>query len=219
MKYKFSRDFDVENLRSSTFVSALNFPKIISSGIVQKNLLYFVDGNLMQLILFIRKGKLYPKRNFDFSGLADDVFKKVESHNHWTIGIAGGSESDNKIFTRLLERKYPLLHNRILGIDGYLDEALIEKRLSKSDIIILGLGSPKQESLAERLLSVYPEKIVLTCGAFVSQTAKQNGAKYYPALFKILNLRWLFRAFNEKGHYKRLTYALLKSLYSFKHIR
>ncbi|EJL7009021.1 WecB/TagA/CpsF family glycosyltransferase, partial [Vibrio cholerae] len=74
----------------------------------------------------------------------------------------------------------------------------------KSDFIILGLGTPKQEDFSSYLHSIYPGKIIFTCGGFITQTAIKND--YYFPIVKKLGLRWLQRAIMHKHVRRRLLY-------------
>jgi N-acetylglucosaminyldiphosphoundecaprenol N-acetyl-beta-D-mannosaminyltransferase len=130
----------------------------------------------------------------------------------------GGSANDINVFSEYISVNWPSVHSKSKYAHGFKSNEDIVNLGKGFSCVILGLGSPKQELVGEKLAELMVPR-VYTCGAFISQTAQQNGTEYYPFVFKFLNLRWLYRALREKGHHKRLTYALSKSVTSFKYIK
>lgn len=219
MKYQFAERFSFEKCNAASFISALNFPKLYESKLLQSNLRFYPDGNLMQLLIFLKTGRLIRKVNFDFSGIATDFFSYCSTlPEGQKIFFCGGSKTDNFEFIDLVKAAYPNLSDRIYGIDGFIEEKRIINEAINYDIVVLGLGSPKQEVTAEQILLINNKVKVYTCGAFITQTANSGSGRFYPLLVRIFNVRWLYRAFNETGHYKRLIYALKNAYRSFKAI-
>lgn len=216
--YTFKEKFELESIKSSSFVSALNFPKIIAANVGQSKLQYFVDGNLMAILLFLRHGRKFEKVNFDFSGIASKVLARIAESDSRNILFCGGSQSDIDTFIEYIKDEYPLLKSRAKGINGYYVEEVIVEEACKYEIVVLGLGSPKQEIVGEKILAQGKVDLLLTCGAFITQTANSKGKKYYPRWAEVFSLRWLYRMLNERGHYKRLIFALFYSYRSYRKI-
>lgn len=165
---------------------------------------------------FIVKKKLFKEQSFDMSSVAPKVFEYSQDESK-KLFIAGGDKDDIKKFISIIKDKY---NNLILEgyCDGYNDnEAIVEEIVkSDADIVILGLGSIKQDQVA---VQVTKRKKVLcfTCGAFISQTANSNNVQYYPEFIQKTHLRWLYRFFKEKGIFMRvIKYYPLFIVYFFK---
>ena len=218
-KYEFTIDFDIRSVNYASFVSALNFPKIIETKTEQKEFRYYVDGTLMKMIYFLKYGVLVKKFHFDLSGIASIVLEYIGSNSDIdSVLWCGGNENDINVFSEYVSVNWPSVHSKSNYTHGFKSNEDIVNLGKGFSCVILGLGSPKQELVGEKLAGLMVPR-VYTCGAFISQTAKQNGTEYYPVVFKFLNVRWLYRALREKGHYKRLTYALSKSVTSFKYLK
>lgn len=202
---------DLKKNKVYSFIGFVNFLKI-SIEILQK-INWVVDGSVLSLI-FKFQGVNTKKNSFDFSGVADIIFKWVVENNY-KIHFIGGSKTESTNFKKIIKAKYPIIN--ISTQDGY--DSLKEfsfKSLSDVNICVYGLGSPNQEILAIR--NKHNFDYSFTCGAFITQTAK-SGGEYYPVLVHKLNLRWLYRMLNEKNHFKRTFMSLLLIPKIYKKIR
>jgi N-acetylglucosaminyldiphosphoundecaprenol N-acetyl-beta-D-mannosaminyltransferase len=105
---------------------------------------------------------------------------------------------------RKLAEKYPGL--KISGAsDGYFtdDEPVIEKiNLSKPDVLLVCLGSPKQEYFMAGNLDCLEVKLCAGLGGSLDVFAGR--AKRAPAVFQKLGLEWLYRLFREPRRIKRM---------------
>lgn len=174
-------------------------PKIIA-GIDR----FTLDGILLVRLLNligIRTKRASP----DFSSYFSEMFCLCEKLRKKLVFV-GGSKNELFDFKTQIEKSFPTLI--ILGtIDGYFSDNennIIAKDILKlnPDIIILGLGTPKQENFAILLKSLGYIGSTYTCGAFIGQTALK-GIKYYPEIINNLHLRWLYRIFKDKKLLKR----------------
>jgi exopolysaccharide biosynthesis WecB/TagA/CpsF family protein len=64
------------------------------------------------------------------------------------------------------------------------------------DVVVVGMGTPLQERFLVDLRAAGWRGCGYTCGGFFHQTAKR-GAVYYPPLINRLNLRFLYRMWDE----------------------
>ena len=80
------------------------------------------------------------------------------------------------------------------------------------------MGAPKQEKFAIKAIE-HGIKRVYTCGAFISQTSNYNALTTYPNIFILLNIKWMYRLFNEKGHLNRIIYGLKNIFNSINYIK
>jgi N-acetylglucosaminyldiphosphoundecaprenol N-acetyl-beta-D-mannosaminyltransferase len=63
------------------------------------------------------------------------------------------------------------------------------------DFLVIGMGTPLQESFLSNIKSLGWGGVGFTCGGFIHQTA--SGLNYYPKWINKLNLRWLYRIWDE----------------------
>lgn len=168
------------------------------------------DGILMSTLMKLFYSYPYGRNSFDFTSLADEYFH-FWSINHSRIAIYGATDDDLRAFIDKLKEKYDL--NIVDFYNGYQEIDWYERRVDDFplDVVILGLGPIKQEIVCNNL-SV---KTVITCGAFITQTANAKGLVYYPEGVKKIGLLWLYRIFSEKGHYKRFLLHYPRFMYYY----
>ena len=159
---------------------------------------YMVDGQALIMILNSTLGYRLKRASFDFTSLADPIFKQLES-TAGSIYFVGSDEKSISKFVYKLSKKYKSLNVKGWK-NGYFNDydkaillnEIIEKNI---DYVICGMGTPKQE---EFLLELKKQGWVgtgFTCGGFFHQTAKSY--PYYPWLVDRLHLRWAYRMFDE----------------------
>jgi len=165
----------------------------------------FADGMLMARQLRLANGRW----SFDFTGGASHVVQKCADHGI-PITFIGGEASQSKMFRERITSLYPSL--RFSVHHGYRTDDQIEEICSNSEfgdqphIVVLGLGTPRQELLAVRLSSRQHghTRAIFTCGGFISQTSRSRDGHYYPAIVDKLHLRWAWRLIKERQVLKRL---------------
>lgn len=166
---------------------------------------YRSDGIYLISVLktFLPKSINFYRQSFDMTSLAPIVFDYCQ-RNNLSVFIAGGKPGDASKFKERLSERFPDLLWKG-DIDGYKNEdEIIDAVLNaNADVVILGLGNIKQESVAGRLASL-KEGLYFTCGAFISQTANSKTMHYYPQWVNKYNLRWLYRFFTESHVIKRV---------------
>ena len=105
-----------------------------------------------------------------------------------------------------IEKKYPNI--KILGTHtGYFkpeEESVIidEIRKLKPDILLVGIGFPRQEKLIDRYKSEGFFKIGIGCGGSIDVLAGE--VKRAPKLFIKLHLEWFYRLLKEPTRFKRM---------------
>jgi UDP-Gal:alpha-D-GlcNAc-diphosphoundecaprenol beta-1,4-galactosyltransferase len=166
---------------------------------------YRSDGFYLISVLktFLPNSINFYRQSFDMTSLAPIVFDYCQ-RNNLSVFIAGGKPDDAAKFKAHLSPHFPELIWKG-DIDGYKsEEEIIESVLNaNADVVILGLGNIKQESVAGKLACVR-EGLYFTCGAFISQTANSKTIHYYPEWVNKYNLRWLYRFFTESHVIKRV---------------
>lgn len=165
-----------------------------------------VDVILFDGVLFVSLFKLFRINNslikrysFDMTSLAPLVFEHSILH-HKKIALIGGREDDIVKSKTNIERYYPDVNISFIH-NGYFDfeneRTLIFDSIiaNKIDIVIVGLGTPKQEQFLLDLKTKGWNGIGYTCGAFITQVS--SGLFYYPRYINTLQLRWLYRLIKE----------------------
>lgn len=164
---------------------------------------FTLDGIALVWFLGLLSRKKYERQSPDFSSYFVDLFTEID-RNKETLFVLGGSPDDCSDFCGIMKQNYPGL-NLVGRADGYRkdEDVIIEEinDLSPSKVII-GMGSPKQESFAADLKAAGYKGVIYCCGALISQTA-DHGQYYYPKWITDLHLRWLYRIVKEPKVFKR----------------
>ena len=182
-----------------------SFDYITSDGIVLKKL----------SSLFLKKNvqRLSP----DFSSYFNELFNHASDKNS-TVYFVGTMPEVIDLSIQNIKNKFPSLN--IIGFrDGYFEnEGQMSDHINEvlslnPELIIVGMGSPLQEEYLSKLKGAGWNGIGFTCGGFLHQTSKN--VDYYPKWINKLNLRWLYRIYNEPKLIKRYTLDYLWFLIVF----
>jgi exopolysaccharide biosynthesis WecB/TagA/CpsF family protein len=152
---------------------------------------FFADGALLCLLhrIFYRR---INRASFDYSSIAEGFFSLAEQQGH-SIALIGATPHEIELARTRIKIRFPRL--QISYVDhGYHDSSLLlAEKIKQSGvrIVILGMGSPKQEEFAVRLKEAAGANLILTCGGFFTQTSLRDD--YYFPIIKRLGLRWLQR--------------------------
>lgn len=206
--------------KTIVYINPLNYFYFRKLKDIPSEVWYYADGFMMSVVIgrIILRSRL-PRQSFDYTGFAHDFFKHCERNKSRCV-LAGGTEHELQNFGEKISAEYPDLQiiNQVHGFFP-VPEILSKIDLNKVNFVVLGLGNIKQESAAlllhGRRSSVSDQFTVLTCGGFISQTAKSSGMHYYPVWFDRLNLRWLYRFVNEPRVISRVLFHYPKFLVVF----
>ncbi|HGY9624951.1 WecB/TagA/CpsF family glycosyltransferase [Pseudomonas putida] len=164
----------------------------------------YADGVLLSMAttFLLRRTE---RISFDFTSIACDVFEYA-CRSGQDIYIVGSTAENVAKAVEVFRQRYPKLI--ISGArDGFFNdlsrrEFVREIVEVQPKIIIVGMGAPLQEQLLIDLKKAGWKGWGFTCGGFLHQTAKFEG-DYYPVLINKLNLRWLYRMYDEPKLIKR----------------
>lgn len=174
--------------------------------IVYKNIDYEKALKNFDLVLPDGIGVVYAMRSlgldktqrfsFDYTSLADIVFTAALADKKRVYLLGSTDENIIKAYEKL---------RSIYGGDvivgyksGYFsDLASVHADLEelRADIVICGMGVPKQEECLCKLVSLGWKGAGFTCGGFFDQIIQ--GVNYYPGYIDRLNLRFLYRIYKE----------------------
>ena len=124
-----------------------------------------------------------------------DIYKSGKK----TFYFWGGKPGVAELAKQKLEEKYPTI--KIVGTDdGYFDDAKKEQIIEKitnlhPDILLVGIGFPKQEKLINELLPKNIFKIAIGCGGTLDVLS--GTVKRAPKLFIKLHIEWSWRLIKE----------------------
>jgi len=134
--------------------------------------------------------------------LVEAIVKKFGLNHH--IFFFGAKEGVAREAAAKLERKFNGV-KFIETLNGFIsdNEAIIKINEAKPEILLVGLGMPKQEKwLAENLLKIPSVKVAAGVGGafdFISGRVRRA-----PRIFQKLGLEWLWRLMIQPGRIKRV---------------
>ncbi len=169
-------------------------PKILEG----MDAIHFDGISLAVLFRLIWKSNI-TRRSFDMTSLAVPVFQSCVERG-LRVALVGSTQENITNATDNILRRFPAL-NVVRINDGYfstdekLDSFCISLAKTNPDVIIVGMGAPRQERFLMKMRSFGWKGSGYTCGGFFHQTAKR--LEYYPKLIDKLNIRWMYRIFDE----------------------
>lgn len=195
--------FDKKGL--TTFVNPYSYYLLRKNESIIDNLdNVFIDG--ISLVYFFRLFNLKAKRySFDMTSIVP-VLVDYCIRNEKSVYFIGSLEKEINSSILLLKRNYPDLnvigyrHGYFKTTDSY-NSVLDEIVKLNPDIVVCGMGTPKQEGFLIDLNSAGFKGVSFTCGGFLHQSAPN--LYYYPKFIDRLNLRWLYRIIDEPKLLKR----------------
>ncbi len=181
----------------------------------------FIHSDGIALSLALRLiGCKNKRKSFDYTSMAPEIFEKCASKK-LKIALVGSEENFVHAAAKNFRERYGESLNISYVRNGFfLDDhekiacinEIIEK---KSDVVIVGMGTPLQEEFLVRLVNAGWIGAGYTCGGFFHQTAASlSGGDYYPKWIDRFNLRWLYRMYDEPKLIKR--YAVYYPEFAFK---
>ena len=169
-------------------------------NIIKNSDLNIMDGVGVKIALQIQGIKQNQIRGVDFSR----ELIKLASENNYRIGFLGAKE---EVISKAKENflsKYPNL-NFTYARNGYFnDENEIIKEIKQANpqILLVGLGSPKQEELISKLKKELQGCVMVGVGG--SFDVFSGIVKESPKIFQKLGLEWLYRTILQPERFKRI---------------
>ena len=166
------------------------------------------DGVVLKKLSSIFLNKSIQRLSPDFSSYFKPLFKQLSISKSEVYFIGTKPKFIEKSIQNI-QVKYPDL-NIIGSRDGYFkdDEELMLhiKEIIKlnPEVIIVGMGSPLQENYLIKLKGAGWSGRGYSCGGFLHQSFQNTD--YYPNWVNKLNIRWLYRIYNEPKLIKRYTF-------------
>ena len=198
-------DFLLEKIKNKQggYTAAINALKIVkynkdqeTKEVIDNALIQTPDGFGAQLAFKVLHKESVIK--LDLPGLALDVANK---HN-LRMFFLGTSEENNAAAVENVKVQYPNI-NIVGRNNGFFSDTVdLEKKLEerKPQLVMISLGSPKQEILSAKLNKKFPNIIFVGSGGRLDILAgKLNRA---PKFYIDNNIEWLYRLAKEPKRFK-----------------
>lgn len=153
--------------------------------------------------VFLGSKVLFGKDGFSFRQSGSDLYERIIERsilNSWKLFIFGDTEET----LGRINHKYPELSivGKQNGYDFENEKLLTEINNSKSDILIVGLGTPKQEDWIEKNKADLMVNVIVAVGDGIKVFA--GNKKRGPKIIQKLGFEWFIRLiFEPKRLWKR----------------
>ncbi|EMR02576.1 WecB/TagA/CpsF family glycosyltransferase [Cesiribacter andamanensis] len=189
----------------NSFINPFSLLKLgDTDGVVQKIDHLYVDG--ISLVKFMQYflGRKIERYSFDDSSIAPQVFRFVKEQN-LPLAIIGTSQEKLEKSVAILEKRYGFrvayYRNGFFENRQQRREVLEHIRHLGCQVVVCGMGTPLQEQVLIELSELGWRGYGYTCGGYLHQLATKE--KYYPPFFDKLNIRWVYRIWDEPKLFHR----------------
>ncbi|WP_176475696.1 WecB/TagA/CpsF family glycosyltransferase [Halomonas salipaludis] len=176
------------------------------------------DGIVLAKLMKLA-GVSVPRTSFDMTSLADEVLAGAarEGRRVFFVGSEPGvpEQAAETLKAHFDGLQVAGVRHGFFASDEERSAFIAELVAIAPEIVVVGMGAPLQERLLVDLADAGWHGEGYTCGGFLHQTAK-GGAQYYPAWMDRMNLRWLYRIYDEPKLIKRYTidYSIFLALFA-----
>lgn len=187
-------------------------------NILQDGDMVLPDG--IGIVLASKFNKIKIKERVSGIDLVLNLFEHIKGNNY-KVYLLGGKSGVSDAAKHFIINKYGI---EVLGSDtGYFDKIKEQKIIdnivkTKPDILLVGLGSPKQEEWIYRYKDDLPVKLSITVGGSLDVFAKV--VKRAPLYLQKLGLEWLYRLIKQPARWRRALnlplFAIIVILKNFK---
>jgi N-acetylglucosaminyldiphosphoundecaprenol N-acetyl-beta-D-mannosaminyltransferase len=158
-----------------------------------------VDGMSVIFLSRIAGHKIGARKRVTSLDYIDDVFERCVA-NDWSVYYVGGKEQVLSRGIAYFKAQYPQLNIR--GHPGYFDMAdtspgsrqdrlIADINSTRIDILIVGMGMPRQEEWVESIRDKVDAPVIITIGAMLEYFS--GSLPMPPRWLGPLGLEWLFR--------------------------
>ena len=127
------------------------------------------------------------------------------NQNYVKTFIVGASEEVHDAAIKVIRQRYPNIH--LVGhMHGFSSKELMLDNITSARpaLVLLALGSPRQEKFAAQLLERIDSGIIIGCGGALDILAGK--IKRAPKLFIDNNMEWAFRVIQEPWRLRRVLF-------------
>lgn len=169
-------------------------------NILKSSDLNIIDGVGVKIALKFQGITQNQIRGVDFSRKLIELASK----NNYRVAFLGAKEEVVNLAKENFLKEYPNL-NFVYVRNGYFDdenEIIRELKQANPQILLVGLGSPKQEELISKLKSELSACAMVGVGG--SFDVFSGIVKESPIIFRKLGLEWLYRTMCQPERLKRI---------------
>lgn len=177
--------------------------------LIDKKFTTYIDGTGIGFALKLFGRKISSP--FNASDLNEKLFNYFIDKKY-SVYLVGGKISENIITQKSSNKLKPAGY-----LQGYFkseeEEGLIQKIIEhKPDVVIVGMGVPKQELFSAKLAEKMPGKIIICVGNFLEFYF--GTIKRIPKNFRNTGIEWIYRLFLEpKRLWRRYILGIPKFFY------
>jgi exopolysaccharide biosynthesis WecB/TagA/CpsF family protein len=200
--------FDPRNKGMVTFLNPHSYTLAFKNAhLFEKFDVIAPDGIFVVFVLNLLKAASFRIKRFscDMTSIVPYIFN-IAIENNLKIFFLGADPVSIKQTMEVFRSSFPAL--QISGYkNGYFSSDWERQEVINSivelnpPIVLIGMGSILQETMAIDLREAGYQGAVYTCGGFLHQT--KNEIEFYPKFINQLNLRFFYRIYKENGFLKR----------------
>lgn len=165
----------------------------------RKETVVHIDGMPIVGLLRLQGASVSRANRLTYLDWAEDALGEAAA-NGWKVAYVGSTEEICKRGIDYFRLRYSTLEMR--GWDGYFDMSDLDQdsKLSRTiaeinnyapDLLIVGMGMPRQETFVHEFFDKLNFRVVLCCGAFLEYFV--GGQAMPPRWTGRLGLEWLYR--------------------------
>lgn len=195
---KKGESFQIVTINPEMIMNAQNNQEFLE--IIKNSDLNIPDGVGVEVALKMRKINLARIRGVDFSR----ELIRIASENNYRVAFLGAKEEVIQKAKENFLTQYPDL-NMVYVRNGYFEsenEIIEELKQANPQILLVGLGSPKQEELISKLKNILKGCAMVGVGG--SFDVFSGLTKESPIIFRKLGLEWLYRTIGQPERFKRI---------------
>lgn len=195
---KSNNSFHIVTINPEMIMNAQKNPDFMN--IIKSSDMNIIDGVGVKIALKLKKINQDNIRGVDFSR----SLIRLASENNYKIGFLGAKEEVIQKVKENVLNKYPSL-NLVYLRNGYFsdeEEIIAEIIKASPQILLVGLGSPKQEEIISKLKTKLKGCVLIGVGG--SFDVFSGIIKESPKIFRKLGLEWLYRTIKEPKRIKRI---------------
>ena len=178
----------------------------------------YVDGISLVKLIKMLLGKSVGRYSFDDTSVAPVVFEFVKKNN-LQIAILGTTQANLEKSVGILEQRYQFkvayFRNGFFENEQQRQEVIQHLATGNYDVVVCGMGTPLQEKFLIQLKETGWKGYGYTCGGYLHQLATKE--KYYPKLVDKLNIRWMYRIYDEPKLFHR--YFVLYPVFAYQFLK
>jgi N-acetylglucosaminyldiphosphoundecaprenol N-acetyl-beta-D-mannosaminyltransferase len=196
---------DIQNLPNSLYIVTLNFEILVNAlyddelkTLINQADLVIPDGVFITLLLFVKKA-IFIKKIAGID-LAEYLIQKYSQ-----IAFLGAEKDVISKLEKIFTEKMVFAHHGFFEENSEEEKILVEKIAeSKPELLLVALGSPRQEKFISRNQKIIENTIKIGVGgAFDIWALKYKRA---PKWMRIFCLEWFFRIIQEPYRLSRFLY-------------